>query len=343
MAARSRTLLSLAALSLASLCHTALGLTALALGAATLAAHAEYPDRPIRVIVPIAAGSVTDVIIRAMASELAPHLGQQLVIENRGGASGIPGGAACAAATPDGYTICLVYHSTMSINPWIFNKLPYDPDRDFAPVTNLYFLVEAVFVSTAIEANNAAELKALAQAKPTALNFGTLGPGSFPDLFLRWINHEWNVGIVGIPYKGGGPIAQELVAGQIQVAKMGLGNFMGLLATGKIRPIAVAAQRRSPLLPDVPTFAEAGLDYPGFGWWGLTAPKAVPRSVIDRLNAEFTTVLRDPKMIEFMEKQAVQPAPGTPAEFAAFLKKDRRDAESVIKLSIQDREDYKPE
>jgi tripartite-type tricarboxylate transporter receptor subunit TctC len=315
----------------------------LVLSALSPQARADYPDRPIRVIVPIAAGSVTDVIMRAMASDLAPRLGQQLVIENRGGASGIPGGQACAAANPDGYTICLVYHSTMSINPWIFNKLPYDPDRDFAPITNLYFLVEAIFVNAGLNVKSAAELKALVQAKPTALNFGTLGPGSFPDLFLRWLNHEWNAGIVGIPYKGGGPIAQELVAGQLQVAKMGLGNFMGLLATGKIVPIAVAAPRRSPLLPDVPTFAEVGLNYPGAGWWGLAAPKATPQPVINRLNAEFTKLLREPKTIDYMEKQAVLPAPGTPAEFAAFLKKDRQDAEGVVKLSIPNREDYKPE
>src|SRR5450432_394271 len=324
MAARSRTVLCAAALALC---------------APSAPARAEYPDRPIRVIVPIAAGSVTDVIMRAMASDLGARLGQQLVIENRGGASGIPGGAACAAATPDGYTICLVYHSTMSINPWIFNKLPYDPDRDFAPITNLYFLVEAVFVNTSLNVKSAAELKAYVQAKPTALNYGTLGPGSFPDLFLRWLNHEWNAGIVGIPYKGGGPIAQELVAGQIQVAKMGLGNFMGLLATGKIAPIAVAAPRRSPLLPDVPTFAEAGLDYPGSGWWGLAAPKATPAPIIDRLNAEFTKLMREPKTIDYMEKQAVLPAPGTPAEFAAFLKKDRQAAEGVVKMSMPNRED----
>jgi len=200
-----------------------------------------------------------------------------------------------------------------------------------------------VFVNASLNVKSAPELKAYVQAHPTALNYGTLGPGSFPDLFLRWLNHEWNVGIVGIPYKGGGPIAQELVAGQIQVAKMGLGNFMGLLATGKIAPIAVAAPRRSALLPNVPTFAEAGLNYPGSGWWGLAAPKATPQPIINRLNAEFTRLMREPKTIDYMEKQAVLPAPGTPAEFAAFLKKDRHDAESVVKMSIPNREDYKPE
>jgi tripartite-type tricarboxylate transporter receptor subunit TctC len=208
-----------------------------------------YPERPIRVIVPIAAGSVTDVIMRATASELAPRLGQPFVIENRGGASGIPGAQACAQAAPDGYTLCLVYHNTLSINPLLFNQLPYDPERDFTLITNLYLLVEALFVNSSLNVNTAAELKAYAQAHPSALNYGTLGPGSNPEMFLKWMNQTWNVNIVGVPYRGGGPIAQALVAGELQVAKMGLGNFLGLLGTGKIKPLAVAAARRRSSCP----------------------------------------------------------------------------------------------
>jgi tripartite-type tricarboxylate transporter receptor subunit TctC len=302
-----------------------------------------YPDRPIRVIVPIAAGSVTDVIMRATASELTSRIGQSLVIENRGGASGIPGAQACAQAAPDGYTLCLVYHNTLSINPLMFNKLPYDADKDFTLITNLYLLVEALFVSSSLNIGTAAELKAYAQAHPTALNYGTLGPGSSPEMFLKWMNQKWSVSIVGIPYRGGGPIAQALVAGELQVAKMGLGNFLGLLGTGKIKPLAVAAARRSSLVPEVPTLAEAGIDFPPFGWWGLAAPKGVPQPIVDRLNAEFVKLYREPKFVAYLEKQAVLPASGTPAEFAAFLKKDRQDAEFLIGIANQPREDYKPE
>jgi tripartite-type tricarboxylate transporter receptor subunit TctC len=302
-----------------------------------------YPDRPIRVIVPIAAGSVTDVIMRATAAELTPRLGQSFVIENKGGASGIPGAQACAQAAPDGYTLCLVYHNTLSINPLMFDKLPYDADKDFTLISNLYLLVEALFVSSALNVGSAAELKAYAQAHPAALNYGTLGPGSNPELFLKWMNQSWNVSIVGIPYRGGGPIAQALVAGELQVAKMGLGNFLGLLGTGKIKPLAVAASHRSKLIPDVPTLAEAGIDFPPFGWWGLAAPRGVPAPIVDRLNAEFVKLYREPKFVEYLEKQAVLPAPGTPAEFAAFLKRDRQDAEFLIKIANKPREDYKPE
>ena len=318
-------------------------LVALAALVVAIPAHAQsYPDRPIRLIVPIAAGSVTDVIMRAAANELAPGLGQ-LVIENKGGASGIPGAQACAQAQPDGYTLCLVYHSTMSINPLIFDKLPYDADKDFVPITNLFLLVEGLFVNTSLGVSSVGELKALVKTKPTAFNYGTLGPGSYPDLFLRWVNNEWNAGIVGIPYRGGGPIAQELVAGQLQLAKMGIGNFLGLISTGKIKPLAVASTKRSPLLPDVPTFAEAGLPYPGFGWWGLAAPKGTPAPIVEKVNREFVKVFRDPKFTDFLDHQAVVPAAGTQAEFVAFLKSDRHAAEALVKIANTARTDYKPE
>ena len=317
-------------------------LTLLIVWALPVSAHT-YPDRPIRVIVPIAAGSVTDVIMRATASELAPRIGQSFVIENKGGASGIPGAQACAQAAPDGYTLCLVYHNTLSINPLMFNKLPYDADNDFTLITNLYLLVEGLFVNSSLNVDTTAGLKAYAQAHPSALNYGTLGPGSNPEMFLNWMNQSWNVSIVGIPYRGGGPIAQALVAGDLQIAKMGLGNFLGLLGTGKIKPLAVAAARRSPLLPDVPTLAEAGIDFPPFGWWGLAAPKGMAQPIVDRLSAKFVKLYREPKFVDYLEKQAVLPAPGTPAEFAAFLKKDRRDAELLIRIANQPREDYKPQ
>ena len=180
---------------------------ALALGAATAQAQ-QYPSKPIRVIVSIAAGSVTDVIMRAAAAELQTRLGQPLVIENIGGAAGILGGKTCAQAPGDGYTICVIYHSTMSFNPLLFSNLPYNPDTDIVPVSRLFFLVEGLFASSAINVNTVAELKALAQSKPEGLNYATLGEGSYPDLFLKWMNNQWGTKIVAIPYRGGGPAAQ---------------------------------------------------------------------------------------------------------------------------------------
>ena len=146
----------------------------------------------------------------------------------------------------------------MSYNPLLFDHLPYDPDRDLVPVARLFFLNEGLFVSTEIGVNSVAELKAMAQTKSDKLNYATLGEGSFPDLFLRWLNNQWGTKIVGVPYKGGGPAAQALAGNQVQLTRFGIGNFLGLVKAGKVKALAVSADKRSPLLPDVPTLAEAG-------------------------------------------------------------------------------------
>jgi tripartite-type tricarboxylate transporter receptor subunit TctC len=312
-------------------------------GLASAAQAQSYPDRPIRLIVSIAAGSVTDVVMRAAANALAPRLGQPLVIENKGGASGILGAQACAQAAPDGYTLCTVYHSTTSYNPLLFDRLPYDADTDFVPVTRLFMLTEGLFVSSALKVNSVAELKSLAQAKPAALNFATLGDGSFPDLFRVWLNNQWGTGIVGVPYKGGGPAAQALMADDVQVTRFGVGNFMGAIGAGKVKALAIHADKRSPLLPDVPTFAEVGLDYPGQGWWGLAAPKGTPASVIVRVNEEFAKLFQDPAFIAVLEKQSVVAAPTTPDEFATFIRDDRKAAEGLIKVARTPKTEYRKE
>jgi tripartite-type tricarboxylate transporter receptor subunit TctC len=317
-------------------------LSLLAAGVTSPARAQSWPDRPVRLIVSIAAGSVTDVIMRAAASELSPRLGQQLVIENRGGAAGILGGQACTQAEADGYTFCVIYHSTMSYNPLMFDKLPYNADTDFVPVTRLFLLTEGLFVSSALNVNTIAELKALAQAKPDALNFATLGDGSFPDLFRVWLNNQWGTKIVGVPYKGGGPAAQALAAGEVQMTRFGVGNFMGAIGSGKVKALAIHADRRSPLLPNVPTFKEVGFDYPGQGWWGLAAPKGTPPAAVAKMSQAFGDLFRDPKFLAFLEKQSVVAAPTTPEGFAQFLKEDRKAAESLVKIAKTPKTEYKP-
>jgi tripartite-type tricarboxylate transporter receptor subunit TctC len=305
-------------------------------------AHAQsYPNKPIRMIVSIAAGSVTDVIMRAAANELQQRLGQPLVIENIGGAAGILGGKACEQAAGDGYTVCVIYHSTMSFNPLIFSNLPYNPDN-LMPLARLFFLVEGVFATPAINVNSIAELKTLAQSKPDALNYATLGEGSYPDLFMKWMNNQWNTRIVGIPYKGGGPAAQAVAANQVQITRFGVGNFLGLVQGGKVKALAVSSAKRSPLMPDVPTFVEVGWgDYPGQGWWGLAAPKGVPPALAMRLTAEFQKLFSEPKFMEFLEKQAVVPAATDAVGFAAFLKEDRKNAEALIKVANTKKQEFK--
>jgi tripartite-type tricarboxylate transporter receptor subunit TctC len=311
--------------------------------AAGTAQAQSYPDHPIRMIVSIAAGSVTDVIMRRAGAELQQKLGQPLIVENRGGAAGILGAQTCAQATPDGYTLCVIYHSTMSYNPLLFDKLPYQPE-DLMPVTRLFFLTEGLFVSSEVGINSVAELKAYAQTKPDGLNFATLGDGSFPDLFMRWLNNQWGTKIVGVPYKGGGPAAQALAGNQVQVTRFGVGNFMGMIDAGKVKALAVSASKRSPLLPNVPTFKEAGLDgYPGQGWWGLAVPKGTPQAIVNKVNAAFVAVFADPAFNKFLDQQSVVSAPTTPAGFAAFLQEDRKAAEALIKLANSKRETYKAE
>ena len=326
---------------------TKLARICLSLFFACIAATAQaqsYPNRPIRLIVSIAAGSITDVIVRKAAMELSPQLGQPLIIENRGTASGIIAAQACAQAKPDGYTLCVLHHDAMSYNPLHFANLPYDPAKDFAPVTRLYFIGEGLFVSSALGVNSVADLKAMAQSKPGSLNFATLGDGSFPDLFLRWLNNQWGTKIVGIPYAGGGPAAQAVAANQVQMTRFGIGNFLGLVKAGNVKALAVSSDQRSPLLPNVPTFDEAGLKgYPGKGWWGLLAPKGTPPEVVSKLNGAFAKLFGDAKFGRYLEEQAVVPAPTTPAEFAAFFVEDRKAAESLVKIANTKRQEYKPQ
>jgi tripartite-type tricarboxylate transporter receptor subunit TctC len=302
-----------------------------------------YPDKPIRMIVSIAAGSVTDVIMRAAAKELETKLGQPLVIENRGGAAGILAGQACAQSRGDGYTLCVIYHSTMSYNPVLFDKLPYDPDADLVPVTRLFFLTEGLFVNADLPAKTVAELKALAQSKPEGLNYATLGNGSFPDLFRVWLNNQWGTKIVGVPYKGGGPAAQALSSDQVQVTRFGIGNFRGAMDAKKVRALAVTSEKRLSILPEVPTFKEAGLDYPGQGWWGLAVPKGTPASIVEKINAAFVAVFTDPKFVAFLDKQSVVPATTSPEGFIAFLKADRKAAEDLVKIANTPKTEYKPQ
>ncbi len=318
------------------------------LGAAVVGAFAtsadaqSYPDRSIRMIVSIAPGSLTDVIMRAAANELTPRLGQPIVIDNRGGAAGIPAGQACAQASPDGYTLCVIFHNTLSFNPVMFSNLPYDADKDFALITRLFFLIESLAVTPSLEVKSVAELQALAQSKTRALNYGTLGAGSAPELFLKWLNNQWNTEIVGIPYRGGGPIAQALAAGDIQIGSVGLGNFLALAQAGKLRLLAVAAPKRSPLAPEVVTFEEAGIGYRWRGWWGLAAPKGTPKPILDRVGGEFVRLFSDPSFVAFLDKQAVVSAPTTPQEFAAFVQQDRQAASDLIRLANTPRTEYKP-
>jgi tripartite-type tricarboxylate transporter receptor subunit TctC len=320
-----------------------LGSLALLMATSVSVVAQTYPSKPIRIIVPVAAGSVTDIITRAAGQQLDARFGQRVVVENRGGASGILGARECANASPDGHTLCMVYHNTLSFNPFLFTKLPYDADKDFVPITRLFFLTEGLIVPTAQKIGSVAELRAFAAKNPDSLNFGTLGSGSLPELFLRWLNNQWNARIAPVPFTGGGPVAQAVSANHIQLAMIGAGNFMGLREAGSVRVLAVARDQRSPMMPEVPTFKEAGLgDYPGVGWWGIAAPRGTPEEAIERVHAEFVKLFNEPQFQGFLAKQIVVPSTTTRAEFMEFLRKDREAARNLIRIADTKPKEFKP-
>jgi tripartite-type tricarboxylate transporter receptor subunit TctC len=215
-------------------------------------------------------------------------------------------------------------------------KLPYDPEKDFAPVARLFQVTEGLFVPASLPVSTVAELRAYTARNPAAVNFGTLGEGSVQEMLVAWLNAEWKTTIAGIPYKGGGPISTALSAGEIQVAQMGIGNFTGVLQAGKVKALAVSADRRSPLMPQVPTLKEAGLG--GFSariWWGLAGPAGTPAPALARINAEFTRLLHDAKFVQFLDERYIEATPSTAQEFAAFMKADREQAAGLVKLAQQ--------
>lgn len=309
------------------------------LAAAMLAAHPApaqpYPAKPIRVILPVPAGGVADVVMRATGQELTKRLGQPVILEYRPGASGIIASEACAKAVPDGYTLCVLYPDMTSFNPLFYQKLPYNADTDFEPIIHLIDLTTGITVPASLPLKSVAELRALAKAKPGYLNFGSVGNGSEPHQFLEWLKQLWGVDIVHVAYKGAAPIGQALLAGDIQLTRVGLGTFLGQIRSGKLKVLAVSGKERSPLLPDVPTFTEVGLD--GYGiqpWFGLAGPAATPKSIVTKLNAEIVQIFGDSKFREqHVISQGNIPVAGTPEEFAAFLRNDRERAAQVLKIT----------
>jgi len=305
----------------------------LAAGMAATAAGAQtYPNRPIKMIVPISVGSVTDVAARLTAQALQERLGQPVVVVNKPGAAMVLGGSECAQAAADGYTLCLVSPDTMSFNPLTIANLPYDPQKDFAPVIDMYNTIEGLMVPADLHAATLEQLRAAAVAAPGKLNFGTLGERTTTDAFRQWLGEHWNTNFVAIPYKGGSEIIAALLAGTIDVSKIGVGNMTSQLKEGKIRMLALRAARRSQQAPDVPTFDEAGFGgFPGGPiFWGVVVPTGVPASIVKRLHDELAAIFRGPQFTAFAEQNFLEPVAGSTAEFAAFLDNDRAAAAILV-------------
>ncbi len=297
-------------------------LAALALGCATASpALAQYPDRPVKIVVPVAAGGGTDFTARVIAEKLGTALGQPVIVENRPGASGNVGVQAVATAAPDGYTLVMPITS-FPVNPSL-HKLPFDTVNDFAPIVLAGTLPLVLVVNPSVPAKDLGEFITLARNKSTPLNYANSGSGTTAHLAGELFNRMAGTSLVGVPYKGGGPAVTDLLGGHVQVYFATIPSVLQHIETGRLRALAVTGSRRTAELPNVPTAAEAGL--PGFevtAWFGLFAPAKTPKPIVDRLNAEIVKILAMPDIRQKMAGHGVEPGGGTPEALGSLLVAD---------------------
>ena len=293
----------------------------LALIAAALPAAAQsFPSRPIRIVVSFAPGGQTDLVARVVAEGLSPRLGVPVLVENRPGGGGNIGTDSVARSAPDGHTLSVAAINTFGANPALYRSMPYDPVRDFAHIIHLVSSPNVIVVSAASPYRTLADLLAAARARPGALSYGTAGAGSSLFLFMELLKAQANVDILHVVYRGSSPALADVLSGTLTTVFDSVPSAIGQIRSGQLRALAVSPARRVPVLPDVPTVAEAGV--PGFAqesWLGLAAPAATPAPVIARLNAETNAVLADPAVRTRLEGMGTRPVGGTSAEFAAFV------------------------
>ena len=295
-----------------------------------------WPSRPIRLILPLAAGSALDTVTRGLAQALAADLGQAVVVDNRSGVDMITGTEVCAKSPPDGYTVCITAKSVFAYNPQIYRKLPYDPDKDFAPVTNIVNLASVITVHPSLKVNSLKELVALAAAQPGVLNYGSMGPATTGFMTWEWIKKKNNIELVHVPFKSPPQLVQAVVSGEVQTAYFSIAGFLGHIRSGRLKALAVSSTRRSPLLPEVPTLAQAGVSgLHADVWFGLVAPAGTPRDTVVRLQRAITRIVAVPEFREkFLLSQGWDPvAPNTPEEFAREIEKDRAEGAELIRIT----------
>ena len=288
----------------------------------TCAAGAQdYPRKPVRLVAPFAPGGATDLLARLVGQKLSERWGQTVLIDNRTGAGGHIGAEIAARAPPDGYTL-LVAGAPHAIGMSLYKKLGYDLAKDLAPISNLASYPSVIVVHPSLPVKTVKDLAALAKSRPGQLNFGSAGSGSPNHLALELFKTMAKVSMVHVPYKGGsGQMIGDLIAGQVQLASMGLPPAMPHIKGGKLRVIAITGAKRSPLLPDAPTVAEGGL--PGFdvtSWYGMFGPAALPREIVMKVNADIAAILTAPDMKERLASSGADPAPTTPEDLGRLVR-----------------------
>lgn len=297
--------------------HT--GITALAAAMAIPAAAQNYPQRPVRMIIPFAAGGATDVPTRLASARLAERLGQQFVVDNRPGQGGALGAAVAAKAEPDGYTILQVA-TPFVVSPHVYSKLSYDPLKDFVPVTQFGSAPNVLVVHPSLPAKSVKELVALAKSQPGKLDWASSGTGGGQHLFGELFMSMAGIKITHISYKGSGAATADLLGGQVKIGFPGIAIALQHHKSGRLLPLAVTTAKRSDQMPDVPSIAEAGVPgYEATFWMGMSVPKGTPKAVIDLLNRETTTLLKSQDLIDGFRRAGTDPAPSTPEQFGKFI------------------------
>jgi len=316
--------------------HSFLLLLCLSLAALAATAAETYPDRPVRFIVPYAAGGSSDVIARLLGPRLAQDLGQPFLVDNRPGAGSMLGTDIAAKSAPDGYTIIL---SDMphTINPSVYAKVPYDPVRDFSPITLVGTSAMFLFVHPSVQAQSVKEFIALAKAQPGKLAIGSGGNGTTTHLSAELFQIHTSIRLTHVPYKGAGPALVDVVAGQIPVTFTSMATAAPFVRAGKLRVLGVTSVKRLTALPDVPTFAESGVpDFVVEHWWGVLAPAGVAPPIVARLHDEIVKVVGSADVRERFDTLAVQPTTNTPEQFRALLASDvKRWARGVREAGVK--------
>jgi tripartite-type tricarboxylate transporter receptor subunit TctC len=293
----------------------------------------DYPSRPVRIIVPFGAGGPTDVFTRAIAEELRKSLHQTFVMENKPGAGTTIGTDYVAKAVPDGYTLLMV-SGTQTVNETLYTQKPYHLMHDLAPIAPLIDSDLVLVVHPSVPAKDLQELLALARAKPGTLNFGSSGPGSNYHMAAELLKHLTGINIVHVPYKGSTGMRTDILSGQIQMLFDSVPTMAPLIKAGKVRALGTSGVKRSPILPDVPTLAEAGV--PGFQatlWVGFMAPAGTPQPIVEKLNAEITKIVSRPDIKTAWEKQGAEPVTMTQPQFKAFIEAQIAKWADVVKAN----------
>jgi tripartite-type tricarboxylate transporter receptor subunit TctC len=300
--------------------------------APAFAAAQDYPAKPIRIVIPYPPGGASDVTARLLGQKMAEAWGQQVVPDNRPGANGIVALEHVAKSAPDGYTLLLANLGPNAINPAVYSKLPYDPVKDFSPITLTTLVPQVLVASPALEAKNIQELIALARANPGKINYGTGGNGSANHLAVELMASIAGVKLTAVPYKGDAPAMADAISGQVSMTLPTVLAATPHIKSGKLRPLAVTTKARVSSLPEVPTMQEAGVPgYESVSWGGLMAPAGTPPAIINKLHAEFARILKLPDIQERMEALGSTIVGSGPAEFSAFLQAEIRKWDGVAK------------